>query len=1111
MADLFDKLLASCPNGGGMFLLHKGTAHKLDSLDTTGLDVRGAHIARAIQPASLVLFKAAAHEVAGEQAGIDDLHDAYLEDDACYVVSTRGNEIVKLDYDGKELRRWTYPGEIDAWHVNCITRWNGRMMFSAFTDRSQHRAYKEPPFETGFLQDLETGERLITGLFQPHSLLPDGKRLLLANSGAFEVHEYGAKGKLLRKRRLDGYTRGVARRGKVLYVGLSKSRNAETEAMHGAVVVALDAGTWEELGRIRLPVDEVYSLMALAEDADTVGVLARIAEHASARSEGALARAEQALAVAEQGREQLSGRLDALTLDSDRRIYGLLETVQGKDIQIQNRDQIIRDKDAEVARRDTLLQEKDNKLQDSDRRIFGLMETVQGKDVQIQNRDQIIREKDAEIMRSSQLIAERDARIREGEQGMRELLERLSGLVTSVATADAQVQKWADAGKRKDEQIHALTELLRTAQSRLGQLEQEQAGLRAQLVAQVHEMAARDRVIAAMQSTVSWRATRPLRGVRHLGSVFAHNRAIAAVVNQINKLRHISITLRKTLGDPEMRARYLTLARVLGPRAAMHHTKAYLRRGGPRPRPPVPVPAFDVRPGLGRRAVILTTRHCDFVAQSIRHALQKIGVESSVIYAQPATGYEDLPHFVICPQMFEQLPGLYVAFQMEQSVSTRWFTDAYLRMLENSFAILDYSVANIEALVDKGLHRKQFFYLPLGYLPGYGAAPAGSDDVYDVVFYGDINNDRRRGFIAALEKVCRVKVFNDLFGEPLHAELAKARLVVNIHYYEGALLETTRLWECVSLGKLVVSERAVNMDENGDLAELVDFVDLNDVDGMAERVRYWLANEPARRTRLKANRNLAQRQSNRFEYFFYRFLLAWDIISFHRFWELAGSKLTLGGDKLCLNLPEWTRRRRSFDQDNHYGFQVFLGLRHREGWIGCGLSYKLMIMLARKQHMPQITICEDDVEFHDGFAENFAEIQTELARPHERWDVFSGLLGDLHADARILTVREMRGRKFVQTNRLISTVFNVYHRSVFDRVALWDDSDRDVAKNTIDRYLEHTHLSVVACHPFLVGHKEELHSTLWGIHNGAMADMIQRSERLLGSKIEQFESGARNA
>ena len=245
-------------------------------------------------------------------------------------------------------------------------------------------------------------------------------------------------------------------------------------------------------------------------------------------------------------------------------------------------------------------------------------------------------------------------------------------------------------------------------------------------------------------------------------------------------------------------------------------------------------------------------------------------------------------------------------------------------------------------------------------------------------------------------------------------------------------------------------------------------------------------------------------QPNRFGYFFYRFLLAHDNISFHQFWELAGNKLKLPGDRLCLNLPEYSTRRRSFEHDNHYGFSVFPGLRHKEGWVGCGMSYKLMIMLARQQKLSCVTICEDDVEFRNGFAEDYAAVLQELGTRRERWDAFSGLLGDLHANATITCVNDFRGRKFVDINRLISTVFNVYHRRIFDRCALWDERNRDVEKNTIDRYLERNHLSVVACCPFLVGHKNELHSTLWGVQNDSMEAMIKRSEERLAQKIDEF-------
>ncbi|VTN10213.1 Uncharacterised protein [Raoultella terrigena] len=49
-------------------------------------------------------------------------------------------------------------------------------------------------------------------------------------------------------------------------------------------------------------------------------------------------------------------------------------------------------------------------------------------------------------------------------------------------------------------------------------------------------------------------------------------------------------------------------------------------------------------------------------------------------------------HIVVCPQMFKQLPKHYIAFQMEQSVNSRWFTEEYFARLNNAVAIFDYSL-----------------------------------------------------------------------------------------------------------------------------------------------------------------------------------------------------------------------------------------------------------------------------------------------------------------------------------------------------------------------------------------------------------------------------------
>ncbi|WP_420108631.1 AAA family ATPase, partial [Mycolicibacter arupensis] len=100
-----------------------------------------------------------------------------------------------------------------------------------------------------------------------------------------------------------------------------------------------------------------------------------------------------------------------------------------------------------------------------------------------------------------------------------------------------------------------------------------------------------------------------------------------------------------------------------------------------------------------------------------------------------------------------------------------------------------------------GLSYRQMYYMPIAYLPDYHAVADGerSDKEYDVLFYGDLNNARRREFIDQIQRKYRVKLIGNLFGEALYRELRKAKVVINVHYYEGALLETTRLYECLSL------------------------------------------------------------------------------------------------------------------------------------------------------------------------------------------------------------------------------------------------------------------------------------------------------------------------
>lgn len=508
---------------------------------------------------------------------------------------------------------------------------------------------------------------------------------------------------------------------------------------------------------------------------------------------------------------------------------------------------------------------------------------------------------------------------------------------------------------------------------------------------------------------------------------------------------------------------------------------------------------------LNENFVILTTKHTHYIAKLIANAFEKVNVKSEIIFNEPASGYSDHWHIVICPQIFNKLPDYYLAFQMEQSVSSRWFTDDYFNKLKNARFVFDYSLTNIEYLHNNGVPFSKLFYMPVGLLKT--AQPINTTDTeyeYDVAFYGDPNCERRQKYLKKLQENFNVKVISEVFGDELHQLLKKAKVIVNIHYYEGALLETTRIYECLSLNKIVVSESATDQNEHASLESLVDFVDIDDTDAMIERIQFWL-NSPSEFKNKLIEIQQAQQQTDGFEFYFYRFLLSQDLIDFDQFYKLCADFIQPKGDFWCLSLPESTLRQKDFQKDNKFNVWLFTGLRHHIGWIGCGLSYKFMMKRAEDLKLPLVTICEDDVLFYDNFEQRYLEIIKTLKTTNE-WDIFSGLIADLSEETEIgHSQLKSKNETFYSLNKLVSMVFNIYHQSSYAKIYQWDYYNPST-DNTIDRFIEsHGGIKGLIVSPYLVGHKEDLDSTLWGVNNSTYKEMIKKSQNLLNYKISLLE------
>jgi hypothetical protein len=228
-----------------------------------------------------------------------------------------------------------------------------------------------------------------------------------------------------------------------------------------------------------------------------------------------------------------------------------------------------------------------------------------------------------------------------------------------------------------------------------------------------------------------------------------------------------------------------------------------------------------------------------YVARMLGWQLSSFNLRAELVTEMPQH-FGDGLYIVICPQTYKRLPPREqrIVFQMEQSVSARWFTQEYLNVLYNSLAVFDYSQKNIKYLQEKKPGLINLYHVPIEPIPANAIIDSGSGGLdedkskYDIVFYGDAKISRRKIFLSELERHFKVNVITNIYGAELWGELQKAIMVVNIHYYENALLETTRISESLSLGLTVISEESSDQYEHKNLSDRVIFTPINDVAAM---------------------------------------------------------------------------------------------------------------------------------------------------------------------------------------------------------------------------------------------------------------------------------------
>lgn len=212
------------------------------------------------------------------------------------------------------------------------------------------------------------------------------------------------------------------------------------------------------------------------------------------------------------------------------------------------------------------------------------------------------------------------------------------------------------------------------------------------------------------------------------------------------------------------------------------------------------------------------------IAETLHHGLRHLGHES--VLTRRFTGEKFRKTIILGANILAALkaepPPNSVLYNLEQvQADSEWMTP-HLISLFRRYPVWDYSRRNIEQLVALGLPAPKL--LPIGYEPELTRiSPVPTEDI-DVLFYGCIN-ERRKRIIAELQaRGLKVEVLYAVYGAQRDAFIARSKLVLNVHFYDAKVFEAVRVSYLLANRRAVVSERGAVAEEEAAFAPGVSFV-----------------------------------------------------------------------------------------------------------------------------------------------------------------------------------------------------------------------------------------------------------------------------------------------
>ncbi len=206
---------------------------------------------------------------------------------------------------------------------------------------------------------------------------------------------------------------------------------------------------------------------------------------------------------------------------------------------------------------------------------------------------------------------------------------------------------------------------------------------------------------------------------------------------------------------------------------------------------------------------IFTTKFGFYIAHSLKYLFEQKNIQSTIVY--DINPNDDTLYIILFSQKVKVFPKNYIIYQLEQKDISKWINPKYEASILFSKITWDYSQSNINKF--QGIIKNKIIYVPLPLIPinkiflKYN--PMNILPKNNILFFGSMNELRRNKLNYLqnrLKPKYHIKIITGLYGESIIKEILNSKIVLNIHFYPNAILETARLNEILSCNRIVISE-----------------------------------------------------------------------------------------------------------------------------------------------------------------------------------------------------------------------------------------------------------------------------------------------------------------